>query len=231
MSNHLAYIEDFCENRLSTEENAHANQRIQSDPSFAKDVAFYLQMRHLSDLERKEHLKALYFTIKQKQKGQIIKFVSVAAAAVVLIIAGIFFVNQAPTSEEFAQLYVKENLSTLPTSMSTQNDVLSQGVTCYNEGAYEKALELFKRISSNPQALEYQGLCHLQLKQYPSALSIFEQIAKNNELLVNKGKFYEAITLLQMGQKGKAKSILVEITESNEDIFGKQEAEELLKNW
>jgi hypothetical protein len=29
----------------------------------------------------------------------------------------------------------------------------------------------------------------------------------------------------------KAKSILVEITESNEDIFGKQEAEELLKNW
>jgi Tfp pilus assembly protein FimV len=62
-------------------------------------------------------------------------------------------------------------------------------------------------------------------------LSIFEQIAKNNELLVNKGKFYEAITLLQMGQKEKAKSILVEITESNEDIFGKQEAEELLKNW
>jgi anti-sigma-K factor RskA len=127
MSNHLAYIEDFCENRLSTEENAHANQRIQSDPSFAKDVAFYLQMRHLSDLERKERLKALYFTIKQKQRGQIIKFVSVAAAAVVMIIAGIFFINQSPTSEEFAQLYVKENLSTLPTSMSNQNDVLSQG--------------------------------------------------------------------------------------------------------
>jgi hypothetical protein len=62
-------------------------------------------------------------------------------------------------------------------------------------------------------------------------LSIFEEIAKNNELLVNKGKFYEAITLLQMGQKGKAKNILVEITESKEDIFGKQEAEELLKNW
>jgi anti-sigma-K factor RskA len=147
MSNHLAYIEDFCENRLSTEENAHANQRIQSDPSFAKDVAFYLQMRHLSDLERKERLKALYFTIKQKQRGQIIKFVSVAAA-VVMIIAGIFFVNQSPTSEEFAQLYVKENLSTLPTSMSSQNDVLSQGVNCYNEGAYEKALELFKQINA-----------------------------------------------------------------------------------
>ena len=67
MSNHLAYIEDFCENRLSTEENAHANQRIQSDPSFAKDVAFYLQMRHLSDLEQKERLRALYFTIKQTE--------------------------------------------------------------------------------------------------------------------------------------------------------------------
>ncbi|MFY7827650.1 MAG: tetratricopeptide repeat protein [Flectobacillus sp.] len=231
MSNHLAYIEDFCENRLSKEENAQANQRIQSDPSFAKDVAFYLQMRHLSEMERKERLKSLYYSLKQKQKGRMIRLVSVAAAAVVIILTGILFINQTPTPEEYARLYIKDNLSTLPTTMSDQNDVLSQGVNCYNEGAFEKALALFKQLTSNTQALEYQGLCHLQLKQYPQALSVFGRIAQNKELLENKGKFYEAITLLQMGQKEKAKTIFIEITESNEDIFGKQEAEELLKNW
>ena len=97
----------------------------------------------------------------------------------------------------------------------------------YNQKSYQASLNQLKS-TNNSLSLEYRGLCYLQLRQYDFALASFKKLSENDEILQNKGLFYQAIVLIKIGKLNEAKIILGEI-ETNASFFGKAEAQELKK--
>ena len=111
--------------------------------------------------------------------------------------------------------------------MSVSQDSLSKAREMYNQKKYSEALTQLKNIQS-PLTFEYQGLCHLQLKQYALALESFKKLSENNDILQNKGLFYQAIVLIEMEKTYEAKTIL-NMIKTKPNAFGKNESIELMK--
>jgi tetratricopeptide (TPR) repeat protein len=133
------------------------------------------------------------------------------------------------TLQEYAEVYIEENLMQLNTHLDTTADSLQTAIDYYNHQKYREALSIFTRLArANPRirAYEYEGLTQLQLKNYDAALVIFERMAADTELLENRGKFYAALTYLKKGNNSTAQRLLEEVI--TQDLAGKSEAERWL---
>jgi tetratricopeptide (TPR) repeat protein len=236
----LDYIENYFTNKPGTELTREFEGRINSDPGFAEEVAFYLAAYEVSKEsagnEKKQRFKETY------QKNRVARFVPVkklvyyvATAAVVsgLIFGTYIFFRPVPPQQLAAQ-YEKENLQTLPVTMSGRSDSLQTGLRLYNEGKYSEALTQFENIirsdSSHFSAEQYAGISALRLKEYDQALSYFEQMATRQGLYSNPAQILQAITLMERnlpGDVAKAKQLLQEIVSN--DFEGKEDAEKLLR--
>ena len=229
----LEYIERYFDNELSENEKEAFNLKIQTDESFAKEVAFYLKSKELAKIEQKNRFSALNQDLRQKKSSKNIFLMggSFAAAASIIIAFFLLFQSDDFSSQQYASNYVKDNLASISTQMSSDKSSLSEGVELYNQHKYQEALLVFQKTTPTPQTTEYQGLCYLQLKEYDKALSQFQELSGNKDLLQNKGDFYQAITLMQKGEEVKAKSLLTKIANNTENVFGKAEAKKILEEW
>jgi tetratricopeptide (TPR) repeat protein len=229
MKSNLEYIDDYFAELLPESEREVFNNRIKTDIEFAKEVKLYLQARKLSHHEKKKQFFELDKSLKKRSSLSVIKGVSSWVAAASVLVFGIwaFFFNHIQSPQEYAQNYISENLVILDTQMATQKDPTSNAVELFNQKKYQEALNQLEGISS-PVALEYRGLCYLQLGKYQQAVDAFKQLAENEEILQNKGLFYQAIVLIKMEKLNEAKSILDKI-QTNPTFFGQKEAEELRK--
>jgi tetratricopeptide (TPR) repeat protein len=255
----LDYIESYFSNEPDSERAREFENRIETDPGFAEDVAFYLSVldvsREKSREARKQHFKEIY------QKDQAADLLSgktesvsapfykisgqrpirkliyyIAAAAVV---TGIIFSTNTlmnPVSpKQLADRYIKENLQTLGVTMSSRSDSLQNGLQLYNGGKFNRALEQFEAINRSDTSLstakEYAGLSALQLKEFDRALGWFEAL-ETHTLHANPALLYQAITLMERNQTGdvaKANQLLQKIVD--QDLEGKEQAQEWLGKW
>lgn len=228
MKSNLEYIDDYFAELLPESEKEIFSNRIKNDDEFAKEVALYLQAKKLGHLEKKKQFAELNKSLNKQPSLSVIKSVgSIAAAAILIIGLWTLFFNNTQTPQEYAQNYINEKLITLDTDMSASQDSLSNAIELYNQKKYSEALSQLKNIQS-PLALEYQGLCYLQLKQYDFALESFKKLSANDDILQNKGDFYQALVLIEMGKQADANVILRTI-ETKPNAFGKTEALELSK--
>lgn len=227
MTNNLKYIEHYFDGTLSLEEQQAFNLKIQNEKTFAQDVSFYLKSKNLAKIEQKNRF--LELNKQQGRQKKIFLLSTFAAAASLILVIFLFIRNDSFSSQEYANNYIKTNLSSISTQMSTENNRINEGIEQYNAGQYETALKIFSQLKYNSLILEYQGLCYLQLKKYDAALLSFEQLSADQTILQNKGDFYQAITLMQKGEFERAKTILMVIKNSSEPIFGKNEAINILQ--
>jgi hypothetical protein len=228
MKSNLEYIDDYFAELLPTSEKETFNIRIKNDDEFAKEVALYLQAKKLGHLEKKKQFYDLNKSLNKQPLLSVVKGLGAITAAAILIIGlWTLFFNNTQTPKEYAQNYINEKLISLDTEMSVSQDSLSKAVELYNKKKYSEALTQLKNIQ-NPLALEYQGLCYLQLNQYIFALESFKKLSANNDILQNKGYFYQALVLIEMGKQADANVILRKI-ETKPNAFGKVEAFELSK--
>lgn len=228
MKSNLEYIDDYFAELLPESEREIFNNRIKSDDEFAKEVALYLQVKKLGLLEKKKQFQELNKSLNKQSSLLVVKGLgSIAAAAILIIGLWTLFFNNTQTPQEYAQNYINEKLITLDTDMSASQDSQSKAVEFYNQKKYLEALSQLKDIQS-PQALEYRGLCYLQLKQFDLALESFKKLSENNDILQNKGYFYQSLVLIEMGNITEAKTILDTI-KTKPNVFGKTEALELSK--
>lgn len=228
MKSNLEYIDDYFAELLPESEQEIFNNRIKNDDVFAKEVALYLQAKKLGHLEKKKQFQELNKSLNKQSSLSVVKGLgSIAAAAILIIGLWTLFFNNTQTPQEYAQNYINAKLITLDTDMSASKDSLSNAVELYNHKKYSEALSQLKNIQS-PQALEYQGLCYLQLKQFDLALESFKKLSENNDILQNKGYFYQSLVLIEMGNIKEAKTILDTI-KTKPNVFGKMEALELSK--
>jgi tetratricopeptide (TPR) repeat protein len=224
-------IDTYFQGKLSADDKKAFEERLDNDPAFADDVAFYvaskatlqeqnLRKRHAEWLPNRERSKRIRLYSRMSM--------GIAASLVLLMFGWLLLKKPELTPEQVASVYIEENLMNLPVKMDETQDSLELGKRFYNEKKYAKALPIFKQLSDNePQALEFTGLTALQMNQFEEAINYFERLAENTELIANKGKFYMALTYLKQGNTPKGKQLLQEVITQN--LAGKKEAEKILQ--
>lgn len=238
----LDYIENYFSNQPDPARIIEFEQRIQADPAFAEEVAFYLSAlgvsRDASQAEKKQHFKKIYQKHHVVSAFRVKKLIYYFAAAALVagVIFGIYtFVN--PISPpQLAGQYEKEHLQTLPVTMSSRSNSLQNGLRLYNEGNFDEALLQFESIirsdTSNADAKKLAGIVSLRMKDYKKALGYFNQLETYTGLYSNPALFYQALTLMERNQPGdarEAKLLLQKIVD--QDLEGKEYAQEWLRKW
>jgi cytochrome c-type biogenesis protein CcmH/NrfG len=248
MSAYSEYIDAYFNRTLSKEEVNKFEQKLLEDKSFAEEVAFYLSAKQILKEQLAEEKKD-WFKQLLKEKNSVadgrghvrIKKIRtyrlVAAAAILILLFSslyLFYLKPA-SSEQRAENYIRQNLSTLPVTMGTRLDSLEQGLRLYNEGQLDASRKIFEAIvqtdTSNYSAKKYLGIVYLRLANYDKALLYFQQL-ENYSLYSNPAIFYQALTLMkrnQPGDKPKAKLLLQQVVDNN--LEEKETAERWLKKW
>jgi tetratricopeptide (TPR) repeat protein len=236
----LDYIENYFTNTPGTELTREFEERIKSDPGFAEEVAFYLAAKQVSKeasgTEKKQRFKETYQKNRDIRSVPFKKLVYYIAAAAVVsgLIFGIYTSFRSVSPQQLAGQYEKEQLQTLPVTMSGHSDSLQTGLRLYNDGKFSDALVLFENIirsdSSVFAAKQYAGISALRLKQYDQALSYFKLMETHKGLYSNPAQILQAVTLMERNQANdaaKAKELLQKIV--SDDLEGKEFAQEWLK--
>lgn len=242
------YIESYFTNELVPNQAREFEKRIESDPAFADEVAFYLSAmdisREVAQAEKKEHFKRLY---RDNYAGDQVplrkisgnrplrKLVYYIATAAVLagIIFGTYTLTSFHSPQQLARQYEKENLQTLGVTMSSHADSIQTGIRFYNDGKYAEALLQFETFlrsdTNNSNAIKYAGVSALKLNKYNDALNWFKKL-ETYKLYSNPALFYQALTLMDRNQPGddaEAKQLLQQIVQK--DLDGKETAQIWLK--
>jgi tetratricopeptide (TPR) repeat protein len=110
--------------------------------------------------------------------------------------------------------------------------VLKSALALFNNGKYNNALVDFELLlDHNPEdvnSLFYSAISYYQIGKYGHAIKNLEAILGNqNTVFHPEAKWNLAMSLLKIGEKGKAKQLLIEI--SNEQGFYSKRATEKLK--
>lgn len=243
MTTQLIFIDDYFTGSLSREEKLIFEGKLQSDPAFAEEVAFYLSSMAVSrddaDQEKKQRFSELYLISKEDTKVPVMKFrwlrpaLSAAAVLLVVLLAWTLFLRP-PSATRMADRYIQEKFTTLGVQMGTSDDQLQKATSLYNEGKYNEALQilenLLKEKSTDVEVIKLTGIVTLKLENYDKALGYFKWLADLPGLYDNPGAFYQALTLMKRnlpGDKQKAKILLQEVVDKN--LSGREEAEEWLK--
>ncbi|MDZ7898443.1 MAG: tetratricopeptide repeat protein [Arcicella sp.] len=224
-------IDTYFQGKLSADDKKAFEERLDTDPAFAEDVAFYVASKATLQEQNLRKRHAEWLPNRERSKRTVIytrMTMGIAASLVLLMFGWLLLKKPELTPEQMASVYIEENLMNLPVKMDETQDSLELGKRFYNEKKYPEALSVFRQLIDNePQALEFTGLTTLQMNQFGEAITYFERLSQNTELISNKGKFYLALTYLKQGNTQKGRQILQEVITQN--LAGKKDAEAFLK--
>jgi tetratricopeptide (TPR) repeat protein len=239
----LEYIDRFFKDELSPEEVKQFENRIETDPEFAEEVAFYITAMNVAKeeavAEKRDRFR--HIPVNNHHRGTVKKMGSVksfwayaAAAAVAILIIGLYLFYPSDQPAQMAERYIQSNLTTLSVNMGAERDSVQAGLSLFNDGEFEKASEAFESVlatnSTSIDALKYAGITALRMGNYEKALNHFMRLEKM-QLYSNPGKFYHALTLMKRNNEGdqeQAKVLLQEVID--QDLEGKEHAERWLKD-
>jgi len=247
----LEYIDDYFKGLLTAEQKKEFEQRILSDPSFAEELAFYLNAQALlkDDLEeeKKARFKELYRqngpmgmgdrTVRESSPVRKLWPYLAAATVLVAAVAIWLIVGAGSSPDRLADQYIHSQLQNLPVRMSSVQDSLQKAIALYNEDRLPEAQSQFERLlqrdSARAQARIYSGIVALRLEKYDKALGFFQQLEADTTLYNNPALFYESLTLMKRNHPGdsqKARQLLQLVVDR--DLDKKEDAQRLLlKHW
>lgn len=240
-------IDKYFDGNSAGELKKEFENRLQNEPAFAEEVAFYLAAREVAFeeavKEKKERFKHLYTEYKNNKVSTppsktVIKklwpYIAAAAMLTSIIIGWVVFSNST-SAEQLADQYIKDNFYQVSVTMGSREDSLQAGVRLLNEGKLDESLGMFESIATrdtaSAEAIKYAGILCIRQHKYDKAISYFTALANKN-LYANPGKFYQALALLkrsQPGDKQASRVLLQQVMQS--DLEGKETAAKLLDKW
>jgi len=240
----LEYIDAYFAGEFPPEEVGRFEKRIEEDPAFADEVAYYLGVlsaaREANRTERKERFRELYregagtgrtATVRRMDARKWLAVIAAAAVLAMIVLTWLLYLKPANPAR-LAERYIQQNLALLPVKMGSA-DSLATSVNLYNSGKFPEALQQYEGIlqsdSLNPAALNYAGIVSLRMKNYDKALDYFIKLEHHTDSHVNPALFYEALTLLRRNYTGDAdhaKQLLRRIVEN--ELNRRADAQELL---
>jgi tetratricopeptide (TPR) repeat protein len=215
-----SYIEKYFEGTLTPDEEKTFTKLLEEDTDFASTFAFEKNVKKAITLNERADLKKKlqsFETSKQKVKSFKIWY---AAASIILVCGiGFYFTQKTPTTiyDDYYQTYPNV---VAPTVRGENNeDIKSEAFFEYDNGNYEKSLELFSKIYAverDNYALFYKALSLMELKKTKDAISTFNafDLSKNNSFTPFV-KWYLALSYVKENQKEKAIPLLKSLTETD----------------
>jgi hypothetical protein len=252
MSQRLEHIENYFQGTLNAVEAREFEKTIQTDPDFAKEVAFYMSsvatVKDQLNTEKKNRFRQVYDSSKMVvadqlapsgSKGAVIrklwKYAVAAAIFSAVLVSGYFYTAKTPPAQ-LADEFISKEFKVLGVHMGSASDSMDLGRRFNDAGQYPEALNIFENLAkqypADVKAHEYAGIAALQLKNYDKALQYFRNLSTVQGLVSNPGNFYTAITLMKRNQPGdndQAKEILRNVVKNKEAYS--EIAEAWLKNW
>jgi tetratricopeptide (TPR) repeat protein len=254
------YIESYFTKELVPQQAREFEKKIESDPAFAEEVAFYLSAlkisREVSQEEKKDQFRKLYQDNETGDRGLIrnipitpgirntpgktpvrkLVYYIAAAAVVTGIIFGTYTFTNTVSHQQMASQYEKDKLETLEVTMGGKTNSMQTGINSYNDGKTAEALSQFERIiqsdTSNFTAKENAGLAELRLKNYDKALKWFKELETYSGNHSNPAVFDQALTLIKRNKPGDdAKAKQLLQQVVQNDWQEKETAQEWLRKW
>lgn len=161
------------------------------------------------------------------------------AAAVALLLVGVWFAlqnNPAKNSTElYAQYYEPFDNVILPVNRSNSNvpkeNILQQAFVSYENGAYTEAEKLFTQLPDSlartPDIQFYQGLVLLENGKNKEGQTILEKLILQSDFQFQKqAEWYLALAYLKTGEREKTNVLLEKISKDAKHPYEK-EAKEL----
>lgn len=246
----LSYIDKYFKKELTQEEITEFERKINDDPLFAEEVAFYYSaMQAINDQlaeEKKKQFRKIYDERKlgsNNVKPSLIKRLwpyMTAAAVITGLIVGWYIFLKPSSLQQLADEHIRQYFEVnMPVLMGGKEDSLEAAIEYYNKNIQDKdklpqALLLFEKIiqidNTKKSPLKMAGIVSLRLGDYDKAIDYFTQLEKLNFYSSNPGKLYHAIALIKRnrnGDKEMVKQLLQQVVE--QDLEGKETAQKWLK--
>lgn len=248
----IELIERYFDQNLTHDEMALFERRLRHDEGFkrlfdqerlligaikfegALDDLEYLRETEKRGLFPGSYKEAHSQPDSQSKLRRLIPYAISAAACLLIVVAAIFYLKS-ESPQQMASEYTAENLLYLSTTMSDTSDSLRLGIAAYNTQDYDKAGQIFGSIAQKEgsvEAIKNLGLTYLAGGEYDKALDQFDMLAKRDDVYVNAGLFYKAVTLMLRSAPGDeevAKEILQEVVQKQ--LPGQKVASGWLDRW
>ncbi len=234
----LDYIDNYFKGQLNAEEIRQFELRIEQDPVFAQDVAFYVSASGILKEETEKSTRERFRELEQMQPGKmkqspVRKMVYWMAAAAISIgfIFRMFFMQ--PSSFKMAEKFIASEMTidTAITMGPTLDDSIQLAKNYFYSQKYPEALKIYDALMiSYPEKDEVivnAGIVALKAGNTEKAIGYFEAY-EAKYLYANKGKFYYAVALMKRDQKGdleRAKQMLKDVVKNKDDNH------EIASNW
>lgn len=237
-------IDRLFEGRLPKSEQAILKKEMESDDfkeavehrqtlrhMFAKEQATDPLKKQMQDIEKKMTVPEESEVLQPISDGGrvvgIKRWLAVAAGVAILIVAGIFLIENMntadPIQKNFAEIKSLQKDPTVDEDRSADTtQILDSAFTAckilYYKGSYQDAMGCFSDIQ-NPNQTDfeikyYQGVSQFQLNQFEAALNTFEEI-------IDQRNFQDDPTELE---KVKWNRLLAQIMAGNEDFEAELQA-------
>ena len=236
MENNFDKIDQFILGDLPSQAAAEIEQRISNDKVFAEQVedrkTVLLYAKLIGQRQRKEELKAMVFdekkmineTIENRKiennippakRSSVFKYLAVAASLALFLISIYWLIPNAntqlnPLAEQYFELYEA------PSEKSNDKETIQeQAYKAYKNGEFAKAIpKLNQVLDSNFENRLLLGNAYFKNGDFDKALEQFNFLANNkneNNLFSDIGKWYAALTYLQIEKKDEALKLLKEL--------------------
>jgi len=243
---YLDYIDDYFKGEYSEAKTRQFEDRLETDPLFAEEVAFYLSamqvLRQEARAEKTNRFRAIYEEKHPpvRTAGSYVRILYIAVAAVFvcgLLLAAWLFMKPTASKQQMADTFINDHLTQLGVPMSAgKEDSVKIAKDYYNSKAFPQALSYFEPLATSHtedgSLLEYAGITCLRLGQYDKALEYFDKRAKQ-DVRNNPALFYQALAYMKRNKEGdmdKAKAILQQVA-SNGPSDKKDIAQSWLDKW
>lgn len=248
----IELIERYFDKDLTSDEMALFERRLQHDEGFKrlfdqerlligaiKFEGALSDLEYLQETEKRGLFPDPYRQDNSQMDSQsklrrLIPYAISAAACLLIVVAAVFYLKS-ESPQQMASEYTAKNLLYLSTTMSDESDSLRLGVAAYNSHDYDKAGRIFGSIAQKEgsvEAIKNLGLTYLASGEYDKALDQFDMLAKRDDVYVNAGPFYKAVTLMMRsapGDEEEAKEILREVVQKQ--LPGHKVASGWLDHW
>ena len=230
-------IAKFLTRSLSEAEQLRFNTLLSKDASFRAEVALLQDLNNVAEAEddamAKEMVAGFEAEHHNKQGVGKTRIWWVAASLALLLSIGYLVIQETPANTQ--KLFVenfepyRNVIHPIPRA-SQQDDLKTQAFAYYEQGKYDEALALFKKLyatTETPYYLFYQANALLQLNRPKEAITALQIHLKTKDTLTQKSHWYLAMAYLKLNDVTNAKKNLEQVVLENK--YNVEKAKSLLK--
>ncbi len=225
-------IDRFIDGTLTEEEREQFEAMMQTDPELKAEVELHRDIKvgaqAYFDQELKDKLAAVDEDPSfRSAEGNQVSFrlwrtLGVAASVVLLVGLAYIFLNPSTNPEELYLSYYQPYPNIVNPLERSQNNLPDDGMSNYEQGNYQKAVEVFdQELSGNPQSdfrLFYQALSFLEIGEAEKAIGNLQQLQGSvSSDLYLPAQWYLALAHLKNADTQAAKAQLLKLIQNGGD--------------